>query len=57
MKASIEVADILRIFGPAYRQQHGADLSMEQRRAMRAIEAEFDRTTRRALDERKALAG
>jgi hypothetical protein len=38
MKASIEVADIFRTFGPAYRQQHGADLSMEQRRAMRAIE-------------------
>jgi hypothetical protein len=33
-----EVADVLRRYGEAYRQQHGASLSTPQRRAMRAIE-------------------
>jgi hypothetical protein len=36
MPPAIEVADIFRTFGPAYRTQHA--LSIEQRRAMRAIE-------------------
>jgi hypothetical protein len=38
MKPLVEVADIFRRFGPAYRAQYGAQLSMEQVRAMRAIE-------------------
>ncbi len=38
MTSSVEVADVFRAFGPAYRQQYGDQLSLEQRRAMRAIE-------------------
>ena len=38
MGGRVEVADIFRSHGPEYRQQHSAALSMEQRRAMRAIE-------------------
>lgn len=38
MTSSVEVADVFRAFGPAYRQQYGHQLSLEQRRAMRAIE-------------------
>jgi Putative transposase/Transposase zinc-binding domain len=34
----LEVADIFRQYGPAYRDMHGASLSPQQRRAMRAIE-------------------
>jgi hypothetical protein len=34
----LEVADIFRQFGPAYRQQHAAALSRGQRRVMSAIE-------------------
>ena len=34
----LEVADILRQYGPAYRQEHGAKLLPEQRRVMHAIE-------------------
>lgn len=37
MPPAIEVADIFRTFGPAYRAQH--PLSIEQARAMRAIES------------------
>ena len=35
---SLQVADVFRRFGEAYRQQHGASLSTAQRRAMTAIE-------------------
>jgi hypothetical protein len=38
MKESIEVADIFRAFGPAYRQAYGAQMPLRQLRAMRAIE-------------------
>jgi hypothetical protein len=38
MSGRVEVADIFRAFGAAYRQSHAAWLSMAQRRAMRAIE-------------------
>ena len=38
MSGRVEVADIFRVHGPEYRQGHAAWLSMEQRRAMRAIE-------------------
>ena len=38
MKPSLEVADIFRHYGDAYRQQCGDRLSIEQLRAMRAIE-------------------
>src|SRR6202022_1016177 len=34
----LEVADVFRRYGAAYRQEHGASLSMEQRRVMSAIE-------------------
>ena len=34
----LEVADVFRRYGAAYRQQHGASLSMAQRRVMTAIE-------------------
>ena len=34
----LEVADVFRRYGAAYRQQHGAALSMAQRRVMTAIE-------------------
>ena len=36
MRGHVEVADIFRAHGPGYRQRHA--MSMEQRRAMRAIE-------------------
>lgn len=35
---SLQVADVFRRYGQDYRQQHGASLSMAQRRAMTAIE-------------------
>jgi len=35
---SLQVADVFRRYGQAYRQQHGASLSTAQRRAMTAIE-------------------
>ncbi len=35
---SLQVADVFRRYGEAYRQQHGASLSTAQRRAMTAIE-------------------
>ena len=38
MSGRVEVADIFRAHGPGYRQRHADLLSMEQRRAMRAIE-------------------
>ena len=38
MASSLEVADIFRTFGAAYRAQYGDQTSREQRRAMRAIE-------------------
>jgi len=38
MSATVEVADIFRIFGAAYRAAYGGQTSREQRRAMRAIE-------------------
>ena len=38
MSGRVEVADIFRAYGPAYRQRHADWLSREQRRAMRAIE-------------------
>lgn len=37
-RAGLEVADIFRRHGEAYRQHHGASLSTEQRRVMSAIE-------------------
>lgn len=38
-RVGLELADIFRQCGPAYRQAHGARLSPEQRRTMHAIEA------------------
>jgi hypothetical protein len=38
MKASVEVAEVFRSFGAAYRERYGGQLSLEQLRAMRAIE-------------------
>lgn len=38
MKSSIEVADIFRQYGPAYRAQYASALSNEQLRALHAIE-------------------
>jgi len=38
MSGHVEVADIFRAHGPAYRQSHADCMSLEQRRAMRAIE-------------------
>ena len=38
MKPSIEVADIFRQYGPAYREHYAPELSNEQLRAMHAIE-------------------
>jgi hypothetical protein len=35
----LEVADVFRRFGPAFRDQHGASLSAARRRAMLAIES------------------
>jgi Putative transposase/Transposase zinc-binding domain len=37
-REGLEVADIFRHFGPAFRDRHGASLSSAQRRAMTAIE-------------------
>ena len=37
-RPKLEVADIFRRYGEAYRQQHGASLSTTQRRVMAAIE-------------------
>lgn len=38
-RPKLEVADVLRRYGEAYRQQHGASLSAAQRRVMSAVEA------------------
>ena len=38
-REGLEVADVLRHFGPAFRDQHGASLSSAQRHAMLAIES------------------
>jgi hypothetical protein len=37
-RSGLEVADIFRQHGPAYREAHASSMSSEQRRAMRAIE-------------------
>ena len=37
-RPAIEVADIFRRYGPAYRDTHGLSMSQAQRRVMRAIE-------------------
>src|ERR1700676_4027931 len=39
MRPALEVADILRRHGPAYRQAHAAHLGRTERRVMAAIEA------------------
>ncbi len=38
MKQSLEVADIFRAFGPAYREVHGNEMPVRHLRVMRAIE-------------------
>jgi hypothetical protein len=38
-REGLEVADVFRCFGPAFREQHGASLSSAQRHAMTAIES------------------
>jgi hypothetical protein len=38
MKPSFEVADLFRAFGPAYRETHGQEMPLRQKRVMRAIE-------------------
>jgi hypothetical protein len=38
-REGLEVADVFRHFGPAFRNQHGASLSAARRRAMTAIES------------------
>jgi hypothetical protein len=38
-REGLEVADVFRHFGPAFRDQHGASLSASRRRAMIAIES------------------
>ena len=38
-REGLEVADVFRRFGPAFREQHGASLSPAQRHAMTAIES------------------
>jgi hypothetical protein len=38
LREGLEVADVFRRFGPAFREQHGASLSGARRRAMIAIE-------------------
>jgi hypothetical protein len=38
MKTTLEVADILRTYGPAYREVHGDEMPLRQHRAMDAIE-------------------
>src|SRR6202165_2233961 len=37
-RPKLEVADVVRLYGEAYRQKHGASLSTAQRRVMTAIE-------------------
>jgi hypothetical protein len=37
-RPKLEVADVFRRYGETYRQEHGASLSMAQRRVMTAIE-------------------
>jgi len=37
-RPKLEVADVFRRYGDAYRQQHGASMSMAQRRVMTALE-------------------
>jgi hypothetical protein len=37
-RPKLEVADVLRRYGEAYREQHSASLSTEERRIMSAIE-------------------
>ena len=37
-RPKLEVADVFRHYGEAYRQEHGASLSMAQRRVLTAIE-------------------
>ena len=37
-RSGLEVADVFRRYGEAYRQQHGASMSPAQRRVMTAIE-------------------
>ena len=39
MRPALEVADIFRLYGPAYRQAHADHLSGTERRVMAAIEA------------------
>ena len=38
MKGSIEVADIFRTYGPAYRGAHGDEMPLRHHRVMKAIE-------------------
>jgi hypothetical protein len=38
MKRPLEVADIFRTHGPAYREVHGHEMPLRHFRAMRAIE-------------------
>ena len=38
-REGLEVADVFRHFGPAFRDLHGASLSAPRRRAMIAIES------------------
>jgi hypothetical protein len=38
-REGLEVADVFRCFGPAFREQHAASLSSAQRHAMTAIES------------------
>lgn len=38
MKRTLEVADIFRAFGPAYRERHGLEMPLRHLRVMRAIE-------------------
>ena len=37
-RPKLEVADVFRRYGEAYREQHGASMSTGQRRVMTAIE-------------------
>jgi hypothetical protein len=37
-RTGLEVADVFRRFGQAFRDQHGASLSVARQRAMAAIE-------------------
>ena len=39
MRPALEVADVFRLHGPAYRQAHAAHLGKTERRVMAAIEA------------------